>query len=52
MKILRILFINRAARVARIAGHKVQRFARNPAAETPLSRIACRLATLIIFALD
>ncbi len=44
MKTLRFLLINRAARLARIAGRKVLRFSANPATETLYDRVADHLA--------
>jgi len=44
MKTLRFLLINRAARLARISGRKVLRFASNPATESLYDRILYRLA--------
>jgi hypothetical protein len=44
IKTLRILLINRAARLARISGRKVLRFSSNPATETLYDRVAYHLA--------
>ncbi len=44
MKTLHFLLINRAARLARISGHKVLRFSSNPATESLYDRILNRLA--------
>jgi hypothetical protein len=44
MKTLRFLFINRAARLARISGRMVLRFSSNPATETLYDRVAYHLA--------
>ena len=44
MRTLRFLLINRAARVTRISGRKVLRFAANPATETLYHRIAAPFA--------
>lgn len=44
MKTLRFLLINRAARLARIAGRKVLRFSSNPTTETLYHQILTRLA--------
>jgi hypothetical protein len=44
MKTLRFLLINRAARLARISGHKVLRFSSNPATQTLYDRVAYHLA--------
>jgi hypothetical protein len=44
MKTLRFLLINRAARLARISGHKVLRFSSNPATQTLYDRVANHLA--------
>jgi hypothetical protein len=43
MKTLRFLFINRAARLARISGRKVLRFSRNSATQMLYSQVADRL---------
>jgi hypothetical protein len=43
MKTLRFLFINRAARLARISGRQILRFSANPATEALYGRIAERL---------
>lgn len=44
IKTLRFLLINRAARLARISGHKVLRFSANPATESLYDQILTRLA--------
>jgi len=44
MKTLRFLFINRAARLARISGRLVLRFFSDPATETLYDRVANHLA--------
>jgi hypothetical protein len=44
MKTLRLLLINRAARLARISGRKVLRFSANPATESLYHRIVTHLA--------
>ena len=44
MKTLRFLFINRAARLARISGRKLLRFSSNPATQTLYDQVACHLA--------
>jgi len=44
MKTLRFLFVNRAARLARISGRKILRFSSNSATEILYDRIVDRLA--------
>jgi hypothetical protein len=43
MKTLRFLFINRAARLARISGRKALRFSRNSATQMLYNRVADHL---------
>jgi len=44
MQALRFLLINRAARLARISGRKLQHFSSNPPTETLYDRVTYHLA--------